>query len=88
MLEDGAGSSTDRHQVEPLPSNKLASETGNVGSSGCLHDNQVDKVDGTSHVQLRVIIVRVDVRGQFSELEPEVGKWDSVSLQIPKGHGK
>lgn len=53
-----------------------------------LHDYQVDKVDGRRLVQLRGVVVRVDVGGDDAEAEPQVRERNAIALEIPEGHGK
>jgi hypothetical protein len=53
-----------------------------------LHYDKVDKVDGARYVQLGLVVVLINVIGQFSKRKPDVGKLDTVSLQIPIRHGE
>lgn len=52
------------------------------------HDDKIDEVYGAGFINARIVIIHVDIRWDFAELEPQIGERDAASLKIPKSHGE
>lgn len=90
MLEDAQAAGAEGHETKPLPVevSVFFEISRYIGDDGDVHDHEINKINGRSLRESRIVVLRSHIIRYRAVLEPESAEGNAGSLEVPVRHRK